>query len=271
MYESHLDEPTTAQFRLALGVDPVVTARYQWLSSLVAARPGERIVDLGCGEGATLQFALPNLDGGLALGLDNDLKALQRIRAAHEADGPHPSRLELVHADLNHPLPIVDSSLDAVVSHDLLELLRDPSALLLEAHRVLRPGGRLVLGHLDLDSAVIAGADVALTRRIVHAYCDTQQAWMNSVDGTIGRRLPELVGCSSFTVKDVAARVVLSQSLEEGSFGRLGIDNVMEALLAAGAIPADELAGWRADLDAAAVRGAFLVSVNDYVVLARRA
>jgi hypothetical protein len=78
-----------------------------------------------------------------------------------------------------------------------------------------------VLGHADFDTAAMAGADVELTRRLVHAYCDTQQSWMPRADGTIGRRLPEIVLRSPLALDHVTARVLLTRSLQEGGFGRL--------------------------------------------------
>jgi SAM-dependent methyltransferase len=49
----------------------------------------------------------------------------------------------VVHGDVNEPLPFTDRSFDAVVLKDLLEHIREPVALVAEVHRVLRPGGRV--------------------------------------------------------------------------------------------------------------------------------
>jgi len=77
-----------------------------------------------------------------------------------------------------------------------------------EAIRVLRPGGRLVLAHSDFDTLIFASEDLALTRRLVRDYCDTQQNWMDAVDGTIGRRLADIAGRAGLVVEDVQAAVV---------------------------------------------------------------
>ena len=252
--------------RIPWMADPAVADRYAWLAGLVAPAVGERVVDLGCGESSVLEFVLARLDDGLAVGIDNDRSAL----AARSSVPTSGQRALFVQADLADRLPLADSSMDVVFSHDVLELLPDPLALLEEVYRVLRPGGRLVLGHADFDTAVFAGADVPLTRRLVHTYCDTQQSWMPRAEGTIGRRLPEIVLRSSLTLDDVTARVLLTRSLRDGGFGRFAVDHLTNALSEAGAASPPELAGWRADLEAAAGRGAFLLSLNDYVVLASR-
>jgi SAM-dependent methyltransferase len=253
--------------RITRMTDPALSGRYAWLAGLVAPAAGERIVDLGCGESSVLDLTLAHLDHGVAVGIDNDPSALRAARSSVAASG---RRALFVQADLADPLPLADRSMDVVLSHDVLELLPDPDALLAEVYRVLRPGGRLVLGHADFDTAVFAGADVLCTRRLVHSYCDTQQSWMPRAEGTIGRRLPELVLRSSLTLDDVSAHVLLTRSLEDGGFGRFAVDHVIQALSEAGAASPPELTAWRADLEAAAARGAFLLSLNDYVVLATR-
>ena len=253
--------------RITRMTDPALAGRYAWLAGLVAPAAGERVVDLGCGESPVLGLVQAQLDGGVAVGIDNSAEALRETRTSLPPSG---SRTLLVQSDLTAPLPLADASMDVVFSHDVLEQLSDPDALLRQVWRVLRPGGRLVLGHPDFDSVVLAGADVRLTRRLVHAYCDTQHAWMPRADGTIGRRLPEIVLRSPLTLDQVTARVLLTRSLEEGGFGRFAVDHLVETLAEAGAASCTELAGWRADLEAAAGRGAFLLSLNDYVVVASR-
>ena len=44
-------------------VEPVVPSRHRWLAGLLAAGPGDRVVDLGCGTGASLVQAAPALSG----------------------------------------------------------------------------------------------------------------------------------------------------------------------------------------------------------------
>jgi ubiquinone/menaquinone biosynthesis C-methylase UbiE len=258
------DGPASRITRMA---DPALAGRYGWLAGLVAPTAGDRVVDLGCGESPVLGLVQAQLDGGVAVGIDNSAQALREARTSLPRSG---SRTLLIQCDLAAPLPLANASMDVAFSHDVLEQLPDPDALLHQVWRVLRPGGRLVLGHADFDTTVLAGADVRLTRRLVQAYCDTQHAWMPRADGTIGRRLPEIVLRSPLTLDQVTARVLLTRSLEKEGFGRFAVDHLVGALAAAGAASSMELAGWRADLEAAAGRGAFLLSLNEYVVVASR-
>ena len=114
----------------------------------------------------------------------------------------------------------------------MLECLPDPDALVAEAARILRPGGRLVLAHTDYDTLVFTSDDLGLTRRLVHAYCDTQRPWMDAVDGTIGRHLVEVAGRCGLVIEDVQASVVLSRRFLPGELGWGYAHNIVGALRA---------------------------------------
>jgi SAM-dependent methyltransferase len=93
---------------------------------------GRRVLDLGCRSGAFTQYFL---EGNDVVGLDVDRVALEKAAELG---------IEPVVANVEDPLPFPDASFDAVVAGELLEHLRFPDALVVEARRVLRPGGVLV-------------------------------------------------------------------------------------------------------------------------------
>jgi SAM-dependent methyltransferase len=245
-------------------VEPEVPARFRWLAGLLAATPGGRVVDLGCGTGSSLRHVLPALRGGLAVGVDLSPEVL---REAARTPRP-PGRVFLLRADLRRPLPLATASVDRVLCHNVLESLPDPDAMVAGAWRILRPGGRLVLSHSDYDTMVFASEDLALTRRLTRAYSDTQQDRMDAVDGTIGRRLVDIVGRSPLQVLDVQARVNLSRSFRPGELGHGYAHNLAQALR--GQVDPAELDGWLAGLRRLDQRGAFVFSLNDYAVVAVR-
>ena len=251
-------------------VEPVVPSRHRWLAGLLAAGPGDLVADLGCGTGGTLAQVVPALAGGGsggAVGVDASRAALARTA---EALAPERARLLLVQADLKDPLPFADATFDRVLCHNVLECLPDQDALVVEAARVLRPGGRLVLGHSDFDTLLFASEDLALTRRLVRAYCDTQQPWMDAVDGTIGRRLADIAGRCGLPVHDVQAAVVLSRRFAPGELGWGYARNLVDTLGSSGRADPAELDEWLAGLERLQRRGAFLFSLNDYAVICDR-
>jgi SAM-dependent methyltransferase len=248
-------------------VEPAVPERLGWLAECLDARPGERIVDLGCGTGSALAVIARGVEADL-VGLDFSAAVL-RVAAGTLAGLSH-GRLLLVQADLARPIPLAAASVDRALCHNVLECLADPAALVAEVHRILRPGGRLVLSHSDFDTLVFASEDLELTRRLVRTYCDTQQPWMQAVDGTIGRRLVDIVGHSPLRVERVAAYVNLSRWFRPGELGYVYAHNLVGTLRASGAVDPAELDGWLVGLERLDARGAFLFSVNDYAVVASR-
>jgi SAM-dependent methyltransferase len=262
-----LNEPPHAADPVDEMIEPAVPERLRWLAGLLDAHPGERIVDLGCGTGAALQVIAKSLEVDL-VGLDSSAAALRT--AAGALDGMPGISWLLTQADLTDPIPLADASADRVLCHNVLECLPDPAGLVAETHRVLRPGGRFVLSHSDFDTLLFASEDLELTRRLVRAYCDTQQDWMEAVDGTIGRRLVDFVGGSRLRVEDVQARVNLSRRFELGELGHAYARNLAGALRSSGAVNPAELDGWLAGLSRLDARGAFLFSLNDYAVISTR-
>lgn len=98
----------------------------------VAAAPADgTVVDVGCGTGYYLAGVLDQLPGARGLGLDTSVPALRVAARAHE-------RAAAASWDVFRTFPLADSVADV-----LLDVFapRNPA----EFHRVLRPGGRLVV------------------------------------------------------------------------------------------------------------------------------
>ncbi|MFB6612786.1 class I SAM-dependent methyltransferase [Streptomyces sp. NPDC085524] len=105
-------------------------------------RPGDRVLDAGCGTGRALT-ALRAAVGpaGTVLGVDLTPQMLTAAqRAGRAAEGT------LLLADVAR-LPLRDGALDAVFAAGLIAHLPEPAANLRELARVVRPGGRLALFH----------------------------------------------------------------------------------------------------------------------------
>lgn len=97
----------------------------------LAARPGERILDLGCGDGALTQRIVES--GAVVLGVD---------ASAAMVDAARRRGLDAVRAD-GQALGFVDS-FDAVFSNAALHWMRDAGAVAAGVFAALRPGGRFV-------------------------------------------------------------------------------------------------------------------------------
>ena len=132
--------------------------------------------------------------------------------------------------------------------------------LVAEVHRVLRPGGSLLLGHHDYAGIILHSKNEELTRRLVDAYATQTQEWMASADGAIGRKLPALLTDSGF--KEVEVRLEPLTSLQFRANSEAS--RLCRELILAGqgeGIEDDSLSLWLAGLDALDKEGGFFLSV----------
>lgn len=124
-------------------------------------RPGERVLDIGCGCGLDA-FVAARLVGpeGSAVGLDLTPEMLERARAALK-------RSKLKNLEFREgsaeDLPFESGAFDLAISNGALNLVPDKDAAFREIARVLRPGGELVAADLlvveTIPKRVLAGMD----------------------------------------------------------------------------------------------------------------
>lgn len=99
---------------------------------------GEKVLDIGCGDGAFLKRAAQI--GWEAWGVEPDAKAAARLSGFKVLQGSLP----------NIPLP--DASFDFITLSHVIEHLHDPVAALKEIHRLLKPGGKVWIATPNIES-----------------------------------------------------------------------------------------------------------------------
>lgn len=104
---------------------------------------GRRVLDVGCGDGTYAIAAA--LRGADVTGVDARAEMLSAARRRATDSG---ATVRLEQADASS-LPYEDDSFDVVIAVTVLCFVADPSRAVREMARVLRPGGRLVLGELN--------------------------------------------------------------------------------------------------------------------------
>lgn len=117
-------------------------------AEIIGLAPGDRVLDIGCGLGTSLCF-LRNKYNIEAFGLDKHPDAAKKTAARLGRD-------RVLCGDACD-LPYEDGGFDAVFMECVLTLTAAPEKALVEAFRVLKPGGYLALSSLD-------GADKLLDR-----------------------------------------------------------------------------------------------------------
>ena len=108
--------------------------RLEFMRAHVAA--GERVLDLGCGEG----WATAELDalGTTVVGAEVAAAAIERARRRHPG-------LDFRLAEIDGELPFADNDFDVVWASEVIEHVGDTARWLSEVRRVLRPGGRVLV------------------------------------------------------------------------------------------------------------------------------
>jgi SAM-dependent methyltransferase len=113
------------------------------LELVAAGAPRERVVDLGCFNGAFTAEIGAAAQARELVGVEflAEHAALARERG-----------IDVVEADLNAPLPFADASFDLVHSNQLIEHLRGTDQFLREAGRICAPTGRIIVSTNNLAS-----------------------------------------------------------------------------------------------------------------------
>ena len=120
--------------------------------SLGELRPGERVVDVGCGAGIDSLIAAKKVGpDGRVIGVDMTQSMLEKARQGAKEAGLKNVEFREGYAE---ELPIVDGWADVVISNGVLNLMPDKSAALEEMSRVLKPNGRLQIGDILVQKAV---------------------------------------------------------------------------------------------------------------------
>ena len=176
--------------------------------AIASLKPGEILVDLGCGGGMDVILAAKQVGPtGKAIGIDMTADMLERARAGAEKVGA--KNVKFHHAMINE-LPLPDDSVDCIISNCVINLVPDKDTVFREMLRVLKPGGRIAI------------SDIALKQPLPRDVKESVEAYVGCISGAIliedyRRRLQE-AGFASVTVSDSGADLnAYAQAVQGGS------------------------------------------------------
>jgi len=140
-------------------------------TALADLKPGETVLDLGSGAGIDVLLSAKRVGpAGHAYGLDMTDGMLALARENQRKAGA--TNVEFLKGSID-AIPLPDNSIDVVISNCVINLSLDKDAVLREAFRVLRPGGRFAV-----SDVVVRGDLPAETRR-------NMELWVGCLAGAL--------------------------------------------------------------------------------------
>ncbi len=247
----------------AMYLTPDVVAQRARVLDLLAPRPGERILDIGVGPGLLAQD-LARLVGpeGKVVGLDTApamiTMARTRLAALPQA--------EAVEGDAT-TLDFSEGGFDAAVSTQVYEYVADMPRALAALHRVLRPGGRVLVLDTDWRSIVWHSSDPARMERVLAVWDDHLAD--PHLPATLGPMLTR-AGFSTLRVEIVPMLSPVWQPVSYAAGIMRSIHGFVRAHGGRHGLAAEEIQAWHDDQLRLIERGEFFFSLNRYAFVALR-
>jgi SAM-dependent methyltransferase len=192
--------------------------------SLLRLRPGERILDVGCGCGDDLrELATLVTPHGCAVGIDS---SQAMIAEARQRNAGCELPLQFERGDAGQLRWRADY-FDACRADRVFQHLPDPERALNEMLRVLKPGGRVLIVDRDWGMVAVDASDVETTRVILNRACaGISNGWMGRGLGGLFKKAGVInaevqtksISINSFTLADTLLdlRVVRDHAIAEG-------------------------------------------------------
>lgn len=188
--------------------------------AIAALRPGETVLDLGSGAGFDSFLAAAQVgETGHVIGVDMTSEMVAKARQhAREAAT---SNVEFRLGEIEN-LPVADSSVDVITSNCVINLSPDKRRVLVEAFRVLRPGGRLAV------------SDVVATAPLPEDVRNDLELYSSCIGGAATiRELEDILSEAGFEDIRIEPRDESREFIREWAPGRNIEDYVVSALIEA--------------------------------------
>lgn len=248
-------EAAAQRLDLLSGIPSERAARERFLG-LLAAGPGDQVLDVGAGTGdITVDIARRVAPDGAVTALDPSAGLLGRARARARRQGLA-DQVDTVVGDAR-ALPWPKDRFDRALCHWVLLHVHSPERVVGELRRVVRPGGWIVCVEVDWETLVIHPGDRVVTRQVVQANVERQ------LDGWMGRRLVSMLRDCGLVNVEVTPIV----DVEGGSGGWLDFLATRIPVAAEAGVPRALLETWWAEIREAASRGGYFFSLTQFAVV----
>jgi ubiquinone/menaquinone biosynthesis C-methylase UbiE len=234
--------------------------RQTWLD-YSGVRPGDRVLDVGCGTGVVTRDLAQRVGyQGQVVGIDPSTRLIQEALRRLDQKGLK-GRVEFQRAD-GAALPFPDGSFDLVVASAVFGHIPNGPEVLAEMVRVARLAGTVVAFDHDIDMIVINAADRDLTRRIVHAYCDRY-----FTSGWAGRELYAMF--REAALEEIQVLPLMHTSTQFEPYWKRMVERLSTVAVKTGVVSEQEAGVWRGDLERKGHEGRFFASRSYFCLRGR--
>jgi ubiquinone/menaquinone biosynthesis C-methylase UbiE len=229
-----------------------------WAQNALALRPGERVIDVGCGTGSQTQVLAAAVEpSGDALGIEAS-PALREVAEQRAEAAGSPARFRDGDA---LALPLPDATADVVWCERVLQHLSEPDRAVGEMARVLRPGGRVALIDSDWATALLHPGDPEAVAALMSG------ALTAAANPYSGRRLLGQLSAAGLVIDDQGSQALL----QDNSTVQWPLVRMMgESAVRRGRMTEAQREHLYEELADAAQRGALHMSVTMFAVVAHR-
>jgi arsenite methyltransferase len=234
-----------------------VLRRRKLVYEALGARPGDRVLDVGCGPGFYSRELLDRVGPeGSVTGIDQSPQMLAVAKRRSEGFGN--AAFEEGNAVA---LPVESEGCDRALSVQVLEYVQDFGAALAEMHRALRPGGRAVIWDVDWATVSWHSADPARMDRVLAVWDE------HLAHPSLPRSLSAGLRAAGFEDVRMEGHAFATAELSQETYGGAALPVIERYVREQGS---DDVEAWAAEQRALGERGEFYFACLQFCFSATR-
>lgn len=259
MSQLEFDEAAGRQLEALYRTGDAVRRR-RLVREALAARPGETVLDAGCGPGFFCAELLDEV--GPAGHVDGtDLSPQMLALAERRCAGRDNATFR--EADVT-ALPFEDASVDAAICVQVLEYVPEVDRALAELRRVLRPGGRLVVWDIDWTTLSWHSEDPGRMQRVLEVWDE------HLVHLSLPRTLGPSLRSAGFADVDMEAHVFAASTFDPETYGAASVTLISRFVAGRSGVSAEVAEAWADEQRALGDRGEYFFSCTQFCFTAAR-